>query len=134
MKKPINFLFWAAISGFTGVAFGAFGAHGLRDVLSADMLRVYKTGVDYHMWHALALGLIALLQRQIPADKILCWAGCLMIAGIIIFSGSLYLLSITGMRWLGAITPLGGLAFLSAWLLLAISAYKNTPNTFYQEN
>ncbi len=121
----INVLFLAAISGLTGVAFGAFGAHALRDVLTPEMLAVYKTAVDYQMWHALGLGLIAVLQRQVPTDKLLCWAGYLMFAGIIIFSGSLYLLTITGARWLGAITPIGGVALLLAWLLVAVFAYKN---------
>lgn len=123
MRK--NFLLLAAISGFTGVTLGAFGAHGLRDSLTAEMMAIYKTGVDYQMWHALGLGLIAFLQRQARTDKLLCWAGGLMFAGIIIFSGSLYLLTITGIRWLGAITPIGGVALLSAWALIAVFAYKN---------
>ena len=119
-----TFLFLAAICGFTGVAFGAFGAHGLKTVLSTDMLAVYKTGVDYQMWHALGLGLIAIIQQHSPDSILLKRAGWLMFIGIILFSGSLYLLAISGVKALGIITPFGGLAFLSAWLFFALYAFK----------
>lgn len=121
-----NFLFLAACCAFIGVAMGAFGAHGLKSILNATMLAVYKTGVMYQMWHALGLGLVAFLNRQSPLSKLLIWAGWLMFSGIILFSGSLYLLTITNMKWLGMITPFGGIAFLAAWLLVAIFAYQNT--------
>lgn len=115
-----RFLLPAALLGMLGVALGAFGAHGLKSMLNDYQLDIYKTAVHYQMWHALQLGLIAVL----PDRKQLCWAGWCSIAGIGLFSGSLYLLAITGVRWLGMITPLGGLAFLSAWGLLAYAAYQ----------
>jgi uncharacterized membrane protein YgdD (TMEM256/DUF423 family) len=117
-------LFLSACSAFTGVAFGAFGAHGLEKILSPEMLGVYKTAVTYHFWHALGLGLIAVYQQFNPDSRLLAWAAGLMFSGIIIFSGSLYLLALSNLKWLGMITPIGGIAFLSAWLLLAIYAYK----------
>lgn len=119
------FLFLAALSGFTGVAMGAFGAHGLKTVLTPDMLAVYKTGVDYQMWHALGLALIAIFRQQTPESDLLKWAGWFMFSGILLFSGSLYLLSILNMKWLGIITPIGGVCFLLAWALLAFFAYKS---------
>ncbi len=116
MRSP--FLFWAAVFGFIGVAMGAFGAHGLKHILSDHLLDVYKTAVSYQMWHALALGLVAVL----PPHRLLCWAGWLLVAGIALFSGSLYLLAIFDIAWLGMVTPFGGVAFLSAWGLLAFTA------------
>lgn len=124
-----NFLFLAAISGFSGVALGAFGAHGLANILSPKMLAIYKTGVDYQMWHTLGLGLIANLYRQNPTNTIIIWAGWLMLIGIIIFCGSLYILAISNLHWLGIVAPIGGLTLLSAWALLAISAYQTNANS-----
>jgi len=121
------FLFLSAVCGLTGVAIGAFGAHGLKDILTAEMLAVYKTGVDYQMWHAAGLGIIAVFRQQAPHSTLLRWAGWLMFAGIILFSGSLYLLAILNIKWLGMITPIGGVAFLAAWISLAVFAYK-TPD------
>lgn len=106
------------------VGMGAFGAHGLKHILSADMLAVYKTAVTYQMWHALGLGGIALLRQQFTESKLLLWAGWLMFVGILLFSGSLYLLSLLNCKWLGMITPFGGMAFIIAWLLLTIYAAK----------
>ncbi|MCS5566320.1 MAG: DUF423 domain-containing protein [Methylococcales bacterium] len=126
MPSCRRYLCLAALSAFTGVAFGAFGAHGLRDVLDSYHLAVYKTGVEYQMWHALGLGLIATWMRSDPESPRLLWAARLMFFGILVFSGSLYLLSLTGIRWFGAITPFGGMAFLVAWLLLAIHSCKST--------
>ena len=120
------FLFLSAVCGLTGVAMGAFGAHGLKAVLTTEMLTVYKTAVDYQMWHALGLGLIAIFRQQVPESALLKWAGWLMFIGIILFSGSLYLLAILNAKWLGMITPLGGIAFLSAWVCVTIFAYKST--------
>lgn len=117
-----NFIAISALCGFLGVAMGAFGAHGLKTVITAELLQVYKTAVDYQMWHALALGLIAIFQLQSPESALLKWAGWLMLIGIILFSGSLYLLSILNVRWLGIITPFGGVAFLLAWGAIAIFA------------
>ena len=117
------FLILGALSALTGVGLGAFGAHGLKTMLAPEMLAVYKTGVTYQMWHALGLILIALLRQQ-SRGKLLIWAGWSMFAGIILFSGSLYLLAILNTKWLGMITPLGGLAFLLAWMLVVIFAWR----------
>lgn len=118
------FLLLAACCALTGVGLGAFGAHGLKNVLSPPMLEIYKTGVAYQMWHALGLGLIAVFRQHAPNEKLLFWAGWLMFAGILLFSGSLYLLAGLDLKWLGMITPLGGIAFLAAWLLVALFAAK----------
>jgi uncharacterized membrane protein YgdD (TMEM256/DUF423 family) len=123
-----TYLLIAALNGFIAVALGAFGAHGLKQRLSADMLAVYQTGVQYHFYHTFALFAVALLMLQMPLLNIslstaLRWSGILFVVGIVIFSGSLYVLSITGIRWLGAITPLGGVAFLAGWLWLARAAW-----------
>lgn len=116
------FLFLSAVCGLTGVAVGAFGAHGLKEILSPEMLAVYKTGVDYQMWHALGLGLIAVFRQQAVETKFLEWAGWMMFAGIVLFSGSLYLLAIFNIKWLGMITPLGGVFFILSWVLVAAFA------------
>lgn len=115
-----RFLLLAALAGFTGVAMGAFGAHGLKHMLTEHYLDVYKTAVNYQMWHALLLALLALL----PEQRLLNWAGWSLVAGIVLFSGSLYLLAISKITWLGMITPFGGVAFLVAWGLLAFAAYQ----------
>ena len=120
------FLFLSAVCGFIGVAMGAFGAHGLKAVLTMEMLTVYKTAVDYQMWHALGLGLIAIFRQQVPESALLKWSGWLMFVGIVLFSGSLYLLAILNAKWLGMITPLGGVAFLAAWICVTIFAFKST--------
>jgi len=113
-----------ALSAFTGVAAGAFGAHALRSRLAPDMLVVFEVGVRYQMYHALALVACAWAVTRWPGP-LTAAAGWLFIAGTIVFSGSLYALSVTGYRWLGAITPLGGLAFLAGWLCLAAAALKS---------
>jgi len=120
-----RFLFIAAMAGFIGVAMGAFGAHALKSQLSGQLLDVYKTAVSYQMYHALALALIAVL----PSSRLLRWAGWLLVAGILLFSGSLYLLAIFNISWLGMITPFGGVAFLLAWGMLAYKSlqYKQQP-------
>ncbi len=105
---------------------GAFGAHALRPGFSNKMMEVYQTAVDYQMWHALGLVLIGILLRFYRESKLLHWAGWLMFFGIVVFSGSLYTLSISGMRWLGAITPLGGISFLAAWVLMAKFSFNST--------
>lgn len=111
----------AGAAGFVGVALGAFGAHALKARLSAEMLAVFDTGVRYQMYHVFALVAAAWAWARWPA-RAFALAGWLFIAGIALFSGSLYLLALTGVRWLGAITPLGGLAFLAGWLCLAWGA------------
>lgn len=110
-----GFLLAAAVFGFIGVGMGAFGAHGLKPLFSEYQLEVYKTGVNYQMWHALLLGIFSLL----PEHKLLQWAGWCLIVGIFLFSGSLYLLALSAPRWIGIITPFGGLSLLLAWGLFA---------------
>ena len=122
---PRIFLMLGAINAFLCVAFGAFGAHGLKQILSAEMLTVYQTGVQYHFYHSLGLIIVGLVLLQFPKSKPILLSGWLMLGGIVLFSASLYALSLTEIRALGAITPLGGIAFLSAWLLLAYGV-KNT--------
>lgn len=106
-----------------GVLLGAFGAHALKKVLAPEMLAIYKTGVDYQFYHALGLLLIGLIGFQIDS-KWLRWSGKLIIIGIVIFSGSLYALSISGIKILGAITPIGGLSFVAGWICLAVGIVK----------
>lgn len=120
------FLFLSAVCGLTGVAMGAFGAHALKATLSTEMLAVYKTAVDYQMWHALGLGLISIFRQHAAESKQLKWAGWLMFSGILLFSGSLYVLALSNIKWLGMITPIGGILFLSAWVLVAVFAYGAT--------
>jgi uncharacterized membrane protein YgdD (TMEM256/DUF423 family) len=116
------FLLIGALSGVVGVALGAFGAHGLRSRISPEMLAVFETGVRYHLYHTLALVATAAIMSRLPSSRLVVFAGWLFLAGIILFSGSLYALALTGVRELGAVTPIGGLAFLLAWALLAIAA------------
>jgi uncharacterized membrane protein YgdD (TMEM256/DUF423 family) len=126
-----GFLFLGAISALTGVGMGAFGAHGLKAILSPEMLTVYQTGVTYQMWHALGLIGIALMRQQFAEDNLLNWAGSLMFIGILLFSGSLYLLALLDLKWLGMITPLGGVSFITAWVLVAIFAAKKQHHNRY---
>ena len=118
-----TFLFVGALSGFLGVVLGAFGAHALQRQLDEAALRTFETGVRYQLFHALALLAVGLLARQ-SATPLLEWSGWLFVAGSLVFSGTLYLLAVTGVSWLGAITPLGGVAFLGGWVLLAVSALR----------
>jgi uncharacterized membrane protein YgdD (TMEM256/DUF423 family) len=118
------FFLLGAISAFAGVAAGAFGAHGLKERLSADMLTTFEIGVRYQMYHAFALLAVAWAASRWPGTLNVA-AGWLFVAGTIVFSGSLYALSLTGQRWLGAITPIGGLAFLAGWLCLAAACWKS---------
>jgi uncharacterized membrane protein YgdD (TMEM256/DUF423 family) len=116
------FIALGAGAGALGVVLGAFGAHALKARLPSELLAVYQTAVQYHLLHALGLVAIGIVAVHLPASAPLKWAGWLMAAGIALFSGSLYLLAATGARWLGAITPLGGIAFIAAWLALAYAA------------
>lgn len=118
------YLILAAASGGLAVVLGAFGAHGLRDKLSAELLNAYQTGVQYHFYHTLALLAVALLLEKYPLSLWLKTSGGLLLAGILMFSGSLYLLALGGPRWLGPITPLGGLCFIAAWVCLLVAAVK----------
>ena len=123
MQQP--FLIIGALSAFVAVAAGAFGAHGLRGALPPDLLGVFETGVRYQIYHALALLIVSLLASS-EGSRPATIAGWLFVAGTVLFSGSLYVLSLTGMRWLGAITPLGGVAFLGGWLALAWAGWQRT--------
>ncbi|TYR80224.1 DUF423 domain-containing protein [Priestia megaterium] len=118
------FIILGAINAALAVALGAFGAHGLEGKISAKYLEVWKTGVQYHMFHAIGLFLIGLLVNKIPQSTLISASGWLMFIGIILFSGSLYVLSTSGIKVLGAITPLGGGAFITAWVFLVIAAIK----------
>ena len=115
------FLVLAGLNGFIAVSLGAFAAHGLKSMLGPDLLATFQTGVQYHIYHSLALLAVGILVLQFPAQTGLLLAGFFFLAGIIIFSGSLYVLALSGIRWLGAITPIGGAAFLAGWALLAWS-------------
>ncbi len=117
------FISIAAACGFLAVALGAFGAHALEQRLSADLMVVYQTAVQYHFWHALALLAAGVLLANGINNRLIVASGWLFTAGIVLFCGSLYLLSLTGLRWLGAITPLGGTLWLAAWACLAIGAW-----------
>ena len=116
------FLIAAALFGLVAVALGAFGAHALKDALSADDLRIFETGVRYQMYHALALLLTGLASTLYPSRS-LGWAGGFFIAGLVVFPGSLYLLVYSGLRAWGAVTPIGGLAFLAGWACLIVAAW-----------
>lgn len=116
-----TFLLIGALAGFLGVALGAFGAHGLRARLSPEMLAVFETGVRYQMYHALAIVAVGLMMPRL-GGWLVQLAGWCFAAGIVLFSGSLYLLAVTGVTALGAVTPIGGLLFLVGWACLAIVA------------
>jgi uncharacterized membrane protein YgdD (TMEM256/DUF423 family) len=115
---------YGALHAFLAVALGAFAAHGLKETLDSDMLAVFETGVRYHMYHALGLLLIGLLTDRLGPVKLIIWSGRLLHIGIILFSGSLYALSLTGLSWFGPITPLGGIAFLAGWAAAAVAVWK----------
>jgi uncharacterized membrane protein YgdD (TMEM256/DUF423 family) len=119
------FLLLGAVSALVAVGAGAFGAHGLRSRLGPDLLAVFETGARYQMYHALGLLAVAWATTR-PGGALAAWAGWLFVLGTIVFSGSLYLLALTGIRWLGAITPIGGLAFLAGWAVLAAAALRDT--------
>jgi uncharacterized membrane protein YgdD (TMEM256/DUF423 family) len=121
-----RFLFIAgATAAFLAVGIGAFGAHALRDRLTPDVLAIFETGVRYHFYHALGLFAAAYAASR-WAGGTANLAGWLFIVGIVLFSGSLYVLALSGVRWLGAITPLGGLAFLAGWAALGWTAYRGS--------
>ncbi|WP_339488768.1 DUF423 domain-containing protein [Pseudomonas sp. EL_65y_Pfl2_R95] len=120
-------LILSAVAGFTGVGLGAFAAHGLKKTLSSDYLAVFQTGTHYQLIHALALFGVGLLALYAPGRWVTL-AGVFFCAGIALFSGSLYALSLSGIGKLGIITPFGGLAFLLGWLCLGLAAWRLTPN------
>lgn len=116
----------AGVLGALGVAFGAFGAHALRAKVTPERLAVWQTAVDYHLLHALALLGVAVLLRLLPEPGPLKLAALAWLIGVLLFSGSLYALVLSDLRWLGAITPLGGLAFILGWLALALAALRSS--------
>lgn len=123
MSTERLFFVLGALSACIGVALGAFAAHGLKSRLGADLLATFEVGVRYQMFHALGLLAVAWAHSRWPGPFIVA-SGWLLVAGTLLFSGSLYLLALSGARWLGPITPLGGLAFLAGWLCLAWGAWK----------
>ena len=122
--KPQTILALGALSAFAAVGLGAFGAHGLKSILTVSQLGTYQTAVEYQFYHALALVMVAAIGFQFPLATGLKWTAVLFVTGIILFSGSLYLLVFTNIKILGAVTPLGGLAFLAGWSCLTFSAIK----------
>jgi len=117
------FFVTASFMGLLAVAFGAFGAHFLKSHLGADQLATFETGVRYQMYHTFALLAVCTVYTKWPGKALLA-SGWLFIIGTVLFSGSLYVLSLTGMRWVGFVTPLGGLAFITGWLCMAWSAWR----------
>jgi|TARA_R110002072_G_scaffold99563_12_gene218988 uncharacterized membrane protein YgdD (TMEM256/DUF423 family) len=118
------FITLASLSAMLAVAFGAFGAHALKGRLDDYSLGVFETAVQYHFHHSFALLLVGVIALSQPQTVMLKSSGWLFLLGIVIFSGSLYLLSLTGVRWLGAVTPLGGLSFIAGWACLAAAGWK----------
>ena len=118
MSNPKIIIVIAAFLLAIAVAAGAFGAHALKNILTAERLETWQTAVQYHAWHALGLMLIALIGIQFQI--VVTWPASLILAGILIFSGSLYILCLSGISWLGAITPIGGIAFIAGWILFGI--------------
>lgn len=124
-----TFIAWGAVIMALSVALGAFGAHMLKDTISGDEMAVYETGVHYHMIHGLAILLTGLAAGLFGESRKLFWAGFLFIFGVFIFSGSLYVLSLSGIKWLGAITPIGGVSFIAGWFTLAAAALSRKAGT-----
>jgi uncharacterized membrane protein YgdD (TMEM256/DUF423 family) len=116
------FLALGALAALAGVLLGAFGAHALKARLDGDALALWRTAVEYHSWHALGLLAVGLALAHLRESTLLAWSGALMLAGIVLFSGSLYLLALGFPRGLGAVTPVGGTAFIAAWILFAAAA------------
>lgn len=119
-----TFLILGSLNAFLGVALGAFGAHGLKAKIPPEMLTVWNTAVQYHLVHALGLLVIGILCHLVPGSLSVRAAGWLIFLGILLFSGSLYIMVLTGIRDLGMITPIGGVAFLIGWLLLAVASLR----------
>lgn len=120
-------LILAAISGMLAVALGAFGAHALKKMISPELLETYKTGVQYHFYHTFALLTVGMLMH-FNTSKALKWAANLFVSGIVLFSGSLYILAMSGIKVLGIITPFGGVAWIIAWFLLVVHCRKHLPS------
>ena len=120
-----SFIVIGVIAMALGVVLGAFGAHGLKARLEPSLLAAYQTGVEYRLYHGLGLILVGVLGFHFPGAAGLQWGGWLLLAGMLLFSGSLYLMAISGVRWLGAITPFGGMAFIVGWCWIAWSLIKS---------
>ena len=118
------FIIIGSLSMSISVALGALGAHALKEKLSEKLLATFKTGVEYQLYHSLALIAVGILLLYFKKGALFNWSGYLFIAGILLFSGSLYLLALASAKWAGPITPLGGLSFIVAWLLLALAVWK----------
>jgi uncharacterized membrane protein YgdD (TMEM256/DUF423 family) len=119
-----TFLLLGSLNAMLAVVLGAFGAHALKTKIAPGLLAVYQTASQYHFYHSLGLLAVGVLIQLMPSTPLLKYSGGVMLAGIVLFSGSLYLLSVTGLRMLGAITPVGGLCFIVGWLLLAIAVWR----------
>jgi len=119
-----TFIIIGAINAFLSVALGAFGAHALEGKISKKYIDIWNTGVLYQMFHAIGIIIVGVLMGNVAPTSLLSWSGWLMLIGTILFSGSLYVLSLSGIKVLGAITPLGGVSFLAAWVLLIVFAAK----------
>lgn len=114
----------AVLAGLLAVVLGAFAAHGLKGQLSENLLNAFQTGVQYQMYHALAVLVVIVLYRQAP-DPLLIWSSSFMLAGILLFSGSLYALALTQMKWFGPITPVGGVCFIIGWGCLLVGLVRS---------
>lgn len=119
------FLVLGAFNAFLCVALGAMGAHGLKSILTPDMLTNFQIGVQYHFYHALGLMLVGLTLDRLPSSRVLPFSGVLMCVGILFFSGTLYIISLTGFRGLGMVAPLGGISYMASWLLFTYAVWKN---------
>jgi len=127
---PVNkwskwWLILGSVNMFLAVALGAFGAHALRAAMPPDRLAFFQTGNQYHVYHALGLFAVALASGFFQDSRFIRWSGGFILAGLILFSGSLYVLSLTGQRWVAMITPFGGTAFMVGWLLLAAGIWRS---------
>ena len=116
-----TFLLLGSVFGFFGVALGAFGAHGLKKIIAPEMLLIFETGVRYQVYHTFAIFIVAFFVDRYPTLR---YSGRLFGAGIILFSGSLYVLALTGIPMFGAVTPFGGLCFLAGWTMLGVTAFR----------
>lgn len=116
----------ASLFGGLAVALGAFGAHAMRGRIAENLLANFETGVRYHFYHALALVAVVVAIQRWPSSSLPVIAGWLFVVGILIFSGSLYIMAFTGLRWLGAITPIGGVALIAGWICLLLVAWRST--------
>lgn len=121
---PKTFLMLGTINVLLCIALGAFGSHGLKQILSPEAMATYQTGVQYHFYHALGLILLGLIRFHMPSSRLIPISGWLMLMGILLFSINLYVMSLTGIRQLGMVAPFGGLSFMSAWIILTYAIWK----------